>query len=147
MVDIDSQVNQSNGRHDRHSPVAGLAGRAANVASDLVELAELQARLAKADAQLAARHSLLPLVALCIGVCGLLASLPVLAMGMAAWLVSASGLNGWQSQLAVGAGLAAIAGATIFVAVHGIRRAARPFGRSALEFTNNVAWLKSVLRR
>lgn len=142
MVDVQAELN---GNGKRRSPVSGFAGQAANVMGDLLELAELQSRLAKADAKLAAGRMIRPIALLLVGICGALASLPVLTMGLAGCLAAVTELSLWQAQLVVGLIVALAAVATIYLSVKAIRRSTLPFERSATQLTYNIAWLKSVL--
>ncbi|MCA9130062.1 MAG: hypothetical protein KDB22_23405, partial [Planctomycetales bacterium] len=88
-----------NGRHERTSPVAGFAGQAANVVGDVIEIAELQAKLARADAALAAKRVTLPLTFLLLGACAAVASLSELAHGIASVLEVTTAFALWQAEL------------------------------------------------
>ncbi len=142
MANVQAELN---GAGKRHSPVAGFAGQAANVLGDLLEMAELQARLAKADAHLAASRMTRPVAVLLVGICAALASLPVLTIGLATCLDALTVLNAWQAQLLVGLLVAAVAVSAIYLSVRAIRRSALQFERSASELARNIAWLKSIL--
>lgn len=143
MVGFEAQVN---GRTRARSPMSGLASGARNLAGDALELAELQARLAKTDASLVVRKSVWPLVFLVLAVCGAIASLPVLTLGLASLLESLTQLNVWQSQLLVGVAIAALSSVTIYLAVRAIKRALLQFQRSMDELAKNTAWAKAVVR-
>ncbi|MEZ6137599.1 MAG: phage holin family protein [Pirellulaceae bacterium] len=136
-----------NGRHDRTSPVTGFAGQAVNVMGDVVEMAELQAKLARADAALAAKRVTLPLAFLLLGACGAIASLPVFAHGFSTLLAVTTVLSMWQAELAVGAILFVLAAVTVWIALRRIRHASTEFRRSAAEFSKNLTWLKAILGR
>ena len=148
MVDFGQEViGEGTAMHRRQNPVTGFADQAASVAGDLLEIAELQARLARADAELAAKRLPLSLTFLAIGGCASLASLPVLAQGFAAWIVALTAVEPWQAQLLVGSILLAGATITILLAWRGVRKASSEFKRSSTEFCKNMAWLKAILAR
>lgn len=148
MADVKQEVNphEVNGHHRRSSPVVGFANQAANVLGDMLELVELQAQLAKADAVKASGAATRPTGLLIVGICAALASLPVLTLGVATLLDELTFLNGWQSQLLVGAVVALIGVVTVYYSVRRLRRVALQFRRSADELAKNVAWAKVVVR-
>lgn len=143
MVNFQSPVTN---RVEQHGPVSGFAAQAANVAGDVVELAELQARLAKADAKQAVNQAKLPILAIIVGSCMAIASLPVLTLGIASLLQAVTPLTLWQSQLIVGVITAIAALLLIYWAIKAAARSLLRFQRSAEQFANNVAWLKCTLR-
>lgn len=128
------------------SPIAGFAGSVTDIASDLVELVELQVRLARVDVRAASHRVIGPVSFLLVGLCVLLACLPVIAFGSAAALAEAVGLALWQSQLAVGLSMAVLAVIVMLLSLLKTKAAASQFSHSASEFANNAAWVKMMLR-
>ncbi len=142
MVNFEQKMN---GSQHRSSPVAGLASQAASVLGDAILLAELQAKLAKADAKLAAKRIMGPALLLLLAGCGVLAGLPVLALGLAAALSFFAELESWQSMLIVGGILFVGAILTMLIAARGIQKSFTQFQRSSNELAKNVVWLKTIV--
>ena len=143
MANVQVEVN---GADRRTGPVSGFASQAATLVGDMLELAELQARLAKADAARAMAQATRPIGALIVGACAALASLPVMALGLASLLNALTDLNAWQSQIAVGLATAAVAVGTIAWSLRRMRIAVLEFRRSTDELAKNLAWLQAVVR-
>jgi hypothetical protein len=143
MVDFEQTMK---GAPKKRGPVTGFAHQATEVVGDAVELAELQARLAKADAALAAAQAKPSIAVLVIGSCLALSSLPVLALGLASLLAATTVLNVWQSQLLVGVTATLIAAVMVYLAIRGVINAVSKFQRSAEQFANNLAWFKATVR-
>lgn len=143
MVDFEAQVNAS---HRRPGPVSGFASQAAKLCGDALELAELQAKLAKEDAIKVTRDSTRPIAILIAGACGLIASLPVLTLGLASMCEALTALNAWQSKLLLGSVVAIVSFGLIYLAIGQLRKSLLQFRRSAEELAKNVAWAKIVVR-
>ena len=141
---VAKETVSGNGRHE--SPTRAMSRGMADVAHDLTHIADLQARLFAADLRQSLGRVRSMVVASVVGVCLLLAALPVGLLGVAYYVATATDWN-------MAAALAATAGAAIlvacvllFVAWRLMIEAAKPFERSSRELARNVEWLKRVFR-
>lgn len=127
-------------------PLAGFMHSVSEMAVDIIEVSELQVQLAKADARLAAQRSVLASVIVIAGACSMLASLPLLALGICSFLVAQFGWEPWQAQILIGILLILVSVGLIALGVYRLRTAMRAFGRSSSELSNNVKWIKQLVR-
>ncbi|HUG89712.1 MAG TPA: phage holin family protein [Planctomycetaceae bacterium] len=114
-------------------------------AHDVLTLGELQGRLLLVDLREARNRALRPLVLGVVGVVLLLSSFPVLLLGLA-WLIALTGLPLWASLLIAAAIGVAVSGVLGWFAWRTIRTTFAVFERSRDEFSQNLTWIKSVLR-
>ena len=130
----------------RIHPLAGVVSSASSLVGDVLELGELQVSLAQEDAKKALRSSAIPAGLITVGVVGFISGIPLLGFALASWLESEMDWAPWKAQLS--SGIALIVVATLFASLGylGIRSALTAFRRSTNELTNNVAWLKSLLK-
>ena len=133
-----------NGRGDQKAGTA-LRTNLGDFAHDVLTLAELQGRLLVVDLNDARARAVRPLALGLIGLVLLLATFPVALLGLA-WLLSLTGLPLWACLLiAAGAGLMC-SGLLGWLAWRTLRTTFAVFDRSREEFTQNLSWIKSVLR-
>ena len=133
-----------NGRHRTQMP--DVAGSVSGLTHDVIELAELQTQLLALDLKKSTQKTRTCLILAIIGVCLLLASLPVALMALAALLVEQLE---WSQSAALGvATLVGLVLAGIFAgAAYGIVRSGLiSIERSRDEFNRNIAWIKSTLK-
>jgi uncharacterized membrane protein YqjE len=143
MLDQETEVG-SNGKYT--SPISGLASTVSDFAGDFVELVELQVKLAKADAKAAGKRALVPILGVLVGLCILLSSLPVLALGAAVGIADIFNWPPWQVYLGLGAAMAILAVGVIYLSIRKVKSAAGQFKQSATQLANNVSWVKKNLR-
>jgi uncharacterized membrane protein YqjE len=126
---------------------AGTALRAnmGDFVHDVITLAELQARLVAVDAGEARARAIRPLILGVVGIVLLLASFPVALLGLA-WLLAESGLVLWAALLIAAAAGVIVSGLLGWLAWRTIRTTFTVFRRSGDEFSQNLGWIKSVLR-
>jgi hypothetical protein len=123
-----------------------VAGSVSGLAHDVIELSELQLQLLRLDIRKSSQKVRLCLVLAIIGVCLLIASIPVALLALAEVFVEQLD---WARSAAIGA--AALVGlllSAIFAgAAYGIVRSGLfSLDRSRDELNNNMAWVKSTLR-
>lgn len=124
----------------------GLGKSIGGFAHDMTLLAEMQARLLAVDARDSANRLITPAVLAVLGVAALLGCLPVFLLALAA-LFQALGLSTMLSLLVASAIGLALGGLLLILAWLFLRNALQPFLRSANAFHQNVAWLRSILKR
>lgn len=145
MVQATSYEQESAPKPKVH-PLAGVVSSASSLVADVVELGELQVSLAKADAKKALSGSAFPIGLLTVGVVGFISGIPLLGFALASWLEKQMQWTSWKAQLSSGLILIVIASLFAFLGYLGIRSALKTFERSTTELSNNVAWLKSLLK-
>ena len=130
------------------SPTGEIRHGVRHLTRDIVTLAELQANLLQVEARDWLTKVALP--ALLLGVCATivaLASLPILLLSLAYWLVEATVLSLPQALLAAGGvGLLVAIGCAAF-AMQRVKRGRGAFTRFRLELSRNIHWLKQILGR
>jgi uncharacterized membrane protein YqjE len=131
----------------KKNPVSGIVNSIADLAGDLLEIFELQIRLASKDAKEAMSSGVLPSIALAIGMCLMVAALPVLAFSLAKLVRIQFETSEWVAELAVGGSMTMLAIIISFIAIRKLKNNLAIFGRSTSELSKNIAWLKSVARR
>ncbi len=123
----------------------GVIGSLGEFTGDVMNLAELQAKLAAVDTKEAVDHATIPIVVLVASASVLLATLPVLFIGLAFVLATALSLNQGVSLLIVGAVFAAIAGVVALIAVRRFVTSFESFRRSREELVRNLSWIRTVI--
>ena len=129
------------------SPPRAVARNTAEFVHDVVTLVELQASLLKVDVQQCLARMIVPGVVLAIGAVLVLSCMPILLAGVALLMVE---LFGWSHAqgffFALGCGLLIGGGAALW-AVWRLKNSFADLKRSRDEFSQNVAWVKQVLKR
>jgi Putative Actinobacterial Holin-X, holin superfamily III len=142
-LDGEKKMN-SNGRQRPQMP--DVAGSVSGLTHDVIELTELQAQLFLLDLKKSSQKTRTCVILAIIGVCLLLASLPVALFALAELLVEQlewSPSAGLGVATLVGLLLSAIfAGAAYSI----VRSGLVSLERSRDEFNRNIAWIKSTLR-
>lgn len=128
------------------NPLAGLLSSASDVALDIMEIGELQVRLAKLDTQAAIDRSIVGATLVVGGGAMIIASLPLIALGLAHAISDQFELSLWKVQMAIGAISTCIALLLVAIGAMRLRYATTAFSRTASEFSNNVNWLKHLMR-
>lgn len=118
-----------------------------DLAHDMTTLAELQARLVTIEAKEGIRKLVSPAVLLAAGTALLLGALPVIFAALAMFLIDVAEISRIPAYfLAAGAGLLLGASALAIAAIQ-IRQLSRVFHRSQNELSENLRWIKHVLRQ
>jgi len=143
MLDQETEIG-ANGKYT--SPISGLASTVSDFAGDFVELVELQVKLAKGDAKVAGKRALVPILGILVGLCILLSSLPVLALGAALAIADVFNPPTWQAYLGLGVVMAMLAVGVIYLSIKKAKSALGQFEQSATQLANNVSWVKKNLR-
>jgi hypothetical protein len=138
------QINPTNG--STSSPIGGLLSSASDVAVDILELGELQAQLTRMDAKTALERSVAAFSLVIGGAAIIIACLPLIAFALAEVLSDQLDWKPWFSQLVIGLLSTCIGLIVITVGVYRTRYAITAFESSSAEFTNNVTWLKKLIR-
>ena len=142
MVDIEKIEN----RYRHSSPINDFKSTAGAFARDLFELAELQAKLLKADSQLAMRQSIGSVTAIVISSCCLLGCLPVLFLGLASAFSYCFAIDVWLAQLTIGISFSVLSLITATFAFRNLAGVHERFKRSIDEFSKTFAWIKQVVK-
>jgi hypothetical protein len=134
--------------HSAHtsSPLAGLLSSAADVAIDIMEVGELQAQLAKLDAKVAIDRSTAAFALVMAGGAMTVACLPLIALGAANALSDQFSWEPWKAQLLIGIVSTSMALILTTLGAYRLRYALTAFSRTSIEITNNVNWLKQLVR-
>jgi uncharacterized membrane protein YqjE len=133
-----------NGRYRAQMP--DVAGSVSGLAHDVIELTELQVQLLTLDIKKSSQKTRLCLILAIIGICLLLASIPVALFALAELLVEQLE---WSRSAALG--IATLVGlllsAILAGTAYGIFRSGLfSLQRSREELNHNIAWIKSTLR-
>ena len=123
----------------------GVFSSLGELGGDVATLAELQAKLTLIDAKEAGERATRPTIVLTVSAAVLLASLPVLLIGLAFAMAAALGISQGIALLITGAVVAAIAGAIAFISLRELTHSFESFRRSREEFVRNVNWIRTVL--
>jgi hypothetical protein len=124
-----------------------VVGHFSELAHDVVELAELQAKLLSLDAASAWERIRVGVVLVIVGACVLLGSLPVVLLSLAEALAEYA-LWPRTAALAAAGGIGLVAAGVILgLAWYRLKTMMAAFRRSQEELSQNVAWLKTSLRR
>jgi hypothetical protein len=133
-----------NGRNRTQMP--DVAGSVSGLTHDMIELAELQSQLLLLDLKKSTQKTRTCVTLAVIGLCLLLASMPVALAALAALLVEQLE---WSQSAALGvATLVGLVMAGIFAgAAYAVaRQGILSIERSRDEFNRNIAWIKSTLK-
>ena len=127
-----------------NAPAESVVESVTEFINDITTLAELQAKLAAADLKEATGRALVPAMLVGAGLVLLLASLPVVLLGVAALLAAAGLQEPWALLLT---GVAGLIVATVLAVVAGLAlgRSFTSFRRSQEELARNVSWVKTVI--
>jgi hypothetical protein len=128
------------------NPLAGLLSSASDVALDIMEIGELQVSLAKLDTQAAIDRSIVGATLVVGGGAMIIASLPLIALGLANAISDHFELSLWKVQMAIGAISTCIALLLVAIGAMRLRYATTAFSRTSSELSNNVNWLKQLVR-
>ena len=111
-----------------------------------MEMGELQVRLAKLDTQSAIDRSLVGAILVFGGGAMAIASLPLIALGLANAISDNFDMPLWRVQIVIG--VTSICSALLLVALGAIRlrHALTSFSRTSSELASNVNWLKQMVR-
>lgn len=116
------------------------------IAHDLTLLAEMQAKLLAIDSRDSIGRLITPAVCMVLGVAALLGCLPVFLLAVATAIQDA-GLSAVISLFIAAAIGFVLGSAFLLLGWLFIRNALYPFTRSATAFSDNIAWLRSVLKK
>jgi uncharacterized membrane protein YqjE len=138
-----NQASMSNSR--RFAPPEGILGSITEFGGDMATLAELQTKLAMVDLRDSVDRAKVPFLVTSVSAVVLLASLPVLMIGLGFVIAEALQLSQGVGLLLTGGVLLIVAG--VIAAVAGLRlsRSFVSFRRSREELDRNVAWIRSVI--
>jgi hypothetical protein len=135
---------KENGRHRVQMPE--VAESVSGLTHDVIELGELQAQLLMSELKKSSQKTRTCLILAIVGVCLLLASIPVALFALAEVLVEQLD---WSRP--AGFGAAALVGLLVSAVFFGsayaiVRSGLFSLQRSREEFNQNIAWIKSTLR-
>jgi hypothetical protein len=143
MVD-QAQITPA-GRSD--SPPRAVARNTAEFVHDVVSLVELQTSLLKIDVQQCLAKMVVPGAVAAVGAVLVLSCMPILLASVALLMVELAGWTHAQAFFfALGCGLVIGGGACLWAAWR-LRSSFNDLARSREEFSQNVAWVKQVLKR
>ncbi len=128
------------------SPVSKFTDASANIAVDLVELAELQSELLKADIRQAGESAKVTVMLLMISLAMGIASLPVIAFGIASVMSTQFNIPTWAAQLGVGCILLVSSLITLLLVSNSMHSLLSHFRPSSSELRKNFEWLKQIVR-
>lgn len=123
----------------------GILGSIGELGGDIASLAELQAQLTLIDTKEVAGRAARPIVVLVAASAVLLATVPVLLIGLAFVLADAMHIGQGAALLITGAVVAATAGALAFLALRTFLHSFEGFRRSREELVRNVNWVRTIL--
>jgi hypothetical protein len=132
-----------NGFRFRHAE--GVLTNLGELGGDFATLAELQLKLTAVDGKEAIGRATLPTVGLVIAAAVLIATVPVLLIGLAFVMASALAISQGASLLIIGAIVGALAGVLGWFALVAFLKSFESFRRSGEELTRNINWIRTVL--
>jgi hypothetical protein len=132
-----------NGLRFRHAE--GILTNLGDLGGDFATMAELQLKLTMVDAKESLERAKLPTVGLVVAAAVIMASLPVLLIGLAFVLASALAISQGASLLIIGVIVAALAAVLGWFALVAFLKSFESFRRSREEFSRNVNWIRTVL--
>ena len=145
---MDFETTQINAPPRRiRGPVRGTISGIGEVIGTSIDLSSLQLRLVKADAQQAALRVRPVLAAAALALGMTISSLPVLGLGFASFISTATPLTLWQSQLLVGGTFLLIAALPTLCFWLALRPISCAFDRSQQEAKQNIQWLRNAVRQ
>ncbi len=130
----------------RRNPLLAVASRAADVAGDFVELAELQVRLAKFDAKSVIQRSAPAIVISIFSAILAMSAFTVLLIALSSALAEVAGLDVWVSQLILCSVALLFAAIIVTYSMRKLKSSLECFNSSMTQLSENVAWVKSVVR-
>ena len=116
-----------------------------SLGGDIASLVELQAKLTAMDLKEAVGRATWPTTTLIIAAVVLVATLPVLLIGLAFVLASAFSISQGAALLITGLIFAVIAGVISAIAGMELVKSLQSFRRSNEELARNVAWIRTVV--
>jgi hypothetical protein len=148
MTDADPYDEFQFPADDKPSPEGGIRHGARRLTRDVVALAELQLNLLQVEAKDWTQTIAVPSVILgVVAAVAALASIPILLLSFAYWLVAATELSLPLALLAAGGLGLVIAVVCGLIAMARIRKTRSAFSRFRFELGRNTRWLKQVLSR
>lgn len=142
-------ITQSSNKHEdvqRRNPLVAVASRAADVAGDFVELVELQVKLAKFDAKSVVQKSGPAIVIVVFSAILALSAFTVLLGALSSALAEVAGLKIWVSQLIVCSATLVFVAVIVMYSIRKLKSSLECFSSSMTQLSENVAWIKSVVR-
>lgn len=142
-------ITQSSNKHEdmqHRNPLVAVASRAADVAGDFVELVELQVKLAKFDAKSVVQKSGPVIVIVLFSAILALSAFTVLLEAISSALAEVSGLKIWASQLIVCSAILVFVVVVVRYSIRKLKSSLECFNSSLTQLSENVAWVKSVVR-
>jgi hypothetical protein len=131
-----------NGLRFRHKS-EGIFESLGGLTGDITSLIELQAKLAAHDLEDAVDKAKVPSTTLIISAAVLMASLPVVLIGLAFALASL-GIAQWAAFLITGLGFGVVAGVVGWISLVRFLKSFESFRRSREELIRNINWLRTV---
>lgn len=132
---------------DSMGPIEGVTVSASSVLNDAFDLVELQARLAVADSKTFMQTARLSVLGLVVTFAILIASLPIVAIGLAECIAWSMEWPLWICQLCVGLALVTC-GLTIGLwCVKRLKQSLAAFSSTGREATENIRWLRQALSK
>jgi hypothetical protein len=121
----------------------GILSSLEGLGGDITSLVELQAKLVAYDLKDAAAKAKVPSAILIVSAVVLMASLPVIFIGLAFALASL-GVVQWAAFLITGGVLAAAAGVVGWISLVRFLKSFESFRRSREELVRNINWIRTV---
>ena len=134
-----------NGRFRFRSRNENVLESLSELGGDIASLVELQAKLTAIDLKEATTRATLPTTTLVVAGTVLIATLPVLMIGIAFLLASAFAISQGTALLITGLVFALIAAVVAWLATVQVLKSLESFRRSREELTRNVSWIRTVL--
>lgn len=141
-----TQSSQKQEDMQHRNPLVAVASRAADVAGDFVELVELQVKLAKFDAKSVVQKSGPAIVVALFSAILALSAFTVLLDALSSALAEVAGLKIWASQLIVCTITLVLVSVFIMYSMRKLKSSIECFNSSMTQLSENVAWIKSVVR-
>jgi uncharacterized membrane protein YqjE len=123
----------------------GVVGSIADFGNDVATLIELQAKLAALDLKECKTRAVVPLIVAAAAAVLMLASLPVVLLGVADLIARALNIAPGWAMLLTGLAALAVAGLVGWLSVKEITRSLEPLRRTNEELVRNLAWIRTVL--
>jgi uncharacterized membrane protein YqjE len=131
-----------NGLRFRHKS-DGILQSLEGLGGDVASLVELQAKLAAYDFKDAVNKAAVPSTTLIVSTAVLMASLPVVLIGLGFALAS-MGIAQWAAFLITGVVFATVAGVIAWFSLVRFLKSFESFRRSREELVRNINWLRTV---
>ena len=133
--------------YGRLGPIEGVRDSASSVLNDAFDLAEMQGRLFVQDSRECTNAAKVAVVGLIVSLALLIASLPVVAMGLSQGLSWGLQWPLWISQLAVGLSFTVCGILIGYLCVKRLRNSLSAFEASRVEIGENIRWFRNALSR